>query len=145
MSMEQKMQEFESKLSNVTSGSTNTTGLQNQIVRHFVGFLLWTYCFSFSSSLQDALRSETVYNHTNLEGQFAQVDGQLAQVDSIFSITEQNISSNSIQILDLKQNDYNIGMDIMNLNYSVIGLDQDVSMKLNTLNTTQVKIQSVIP
>ena len=51
MSMEQKMQEFESKLSNVTSGSTNTTGLQNQIVRHFVGFLLWIHCFSFSSSL----------------------------------------------------------------------------------------------
>ena len=40
MSMEQKMQEFESKLSNVTSGSTNTTGLQNQIVRHFIEFLL---------------------------------------------------------------------------------------------------------
>ena len=44
MSMEQKMQDFETKLSNVTSGSTNTTGLQNQIVRHFIEFLLWIHC-----------------------------------------------------------------------------------------------------
>ena len=76
------------------------------------------------------MRSETALNLTNLEG----------HVDTIFSETVQNISSNSIQILDLKQNNYNIGMDIMNLNYSVIGLDQDVSMKLNTLNTIQVRI-----
>ena len=81
------------------------------------------------------MRSETANNFTNLEG----------HVDARVSVTEQNISSNSIQILNLKQNDYDIGMDIMNLNYSFIGLDHDVSMKLNTLNTTQVSIQSVIP
>ena len=40
MTMEQKMHDFETKLSNITSGSTNTTGLQNQIVRHFVECLL---------------------------------------------------------------------------------------------------------
>ena len=39
LSMEQKMQEFETKLSNITSGTSNSTGLQNQIVRHFVDFL----------------------------------------------------------------------------------------------------------
>ena len=50
MSMEQKMHEFESKLSNITSGTSNSTGFQNQIVRHFIEFLLWTYCFSFFSS-----------------------------------------------------------------------------------------------
>ena len=44
MSMEQKMQDFETKLSNVTSGSTNTTGLQNQIVRHFIEFLMSLHC-----------------------------------------------------------------------------------------------------
>ena len=133
--MEQKMHEFESKLANVTSGTSNSTGLQNQIVRHFIDLLLWIHCFSIFSSSQDALRSETANNFTNLEG----------HVDARVSVTEQNISSNSIQILNLKQNDYDIGMDIMNLNYSFIGLDHDVSMKLNTLNTTQVSIQSVIP
>ena len=138
MSMELKMQEFEIKLSNLTSGTSNSTGLQTQIVRHFVDFLLWIHCLSFFSASQDALRSETAYNLTIMDAQFAQVDAR-------FTKTEQNISSNSIQILDLKQNDYNIGMDIMNLNYSVIGMNQDVSMKLNTLNTTQVRIQSVIP
>ena len=84
------------------------------------------------------MRSEIANNFTN-------IDGQLVQVDARVSVTEQNISSNSIQILDLKQNDQDIGMDIMNLNYSVIGMNQDVSMKLNTLSTTQVRIQSVIP
>ena len=50
MSMELKMQEFEIKLSNLTSGTSNSTGLQTQIVRHFVDFLLWIHCLSFFSA-----------------------------------------------------------------------------------------------
>ena len=84
------------------------------------------------------MRSETAYNLTNIDGQLAQVDARVAK-------TEQNISTIYVDNLDLKQNVDNMSLDIMNLNYSVIGLDQDVSMKLNTLNTTQVRIQTVFP
>ena len=84
------------------------------------------------------MRSETAYNLTN-------IDGQLAQVDARVSKTEQNISTIYVDNLDLKQNVDAMSLNITNLNYSVTGLDQDVSMRLNTLNTTQVRIQTVIP
>ena len=84
------------------------------------------------------MRSETANNLTK-------IDGQLALVDARVSKTEQNISTIYVDNLDLKQNVDDISLDIMNLNYSVTGLDQDVSMRLNTLNTTQVRIQSVFP
>ena len=80
------------------------------------------------------MRSETAFNLTNLEG----------HVDTSFSETLQNISVLSTNILDLKQNNEDMGLEIMNLNYSVTGLNQDVSMKLKTLNTTQVRILSMI-
>ena len=84
------------------------------------------------------MRSETAYNLTN-------IDGQLSQVDARVSKTEQNISTIYTDNLDMKQNVDAMNLNIMNLNYSVTGLDQDVSMRLNTLNMTQVSIQSVIP
>ena len=84
------------------------------------------------------MRSETANNLTN-------IDGQLAQVDARVSKTEQNISTIYVDNLDLKQNVDAMSLNITNLNYSVTGLDQDVSMRLNTLNMTQVSIQSVFP
>ena len=84
------------------------------------------------------MRLETMNNLTN-------IDGQLALVDARVSKTEQNISTIYVDNLDLKQNVDDMSLDIMNLNHSVTSLDQDVSMRLNTFNMTQVRIQSVIP
>ena len=93
-------------------------------------------------------------NITNLDG----------QVDTRFSETLQNIATNSFDILDLRDNvtsltedvdsvssditiltqdvtglSEDLGLEIMSLNHSIISLNQDVSVKLNNLNLTQVR------
>ena len=79
------------------------------------------------------MRSQTAQNITNLEG----------EVDARFSETLQTITSNSLNILDLRDNltglEEDVGLEIMSLNTSVIGLDQDISVKLDNLNLTQVR------
>ena len=79
------------------------------------------------------MHSQTAQNITNLD----------EEVDTRFSETLQNITINSFDILDLRENvtslDEDVGLEIMSLNHSIVGLDQDVSVKLDNLNSTQVR------
>ena len=79
------------------------------------------------------MHSQTAQNITNLDG----------QVDTRFAETLQNITTNSLNILDLRDNvtglEEDVGLEIMSLNHSIIDLNQDISVKLNNLNLTQVR------
>ena len=70
------------------------------------------------------MRSQAVQNFTNLDG----------EVDARFFETLQNITSISLDILDLRDSvtdlEEDVGLEIMSLNHSIIGLDQDISHKV---------------
>ena len=72
------------------------------------------------------MRSQTAQNLSNLD----------EKVDTIFSKTLQNISTISLNILDLRENVTSLGEDV---SLEIMSLNQDSSVKLDNLNSTQVR------
>ena len=75
------------------------------------------------------MRSQTAQNFTNLDG----------EVDTRFSETLQNITTISIDILDLKENVTGLDEDVGSVSSNIMSLNQDISVKLDNLNSTQVR------